>query len=341
MARQKKHKFTFPQLAVMNWLLDDEAAPHGRILGYITSATASFDMEFWTFSRKDGERYAWSNVAYGSGSDSEKAEFTDTLGGSLKIATHPLSTAGFLTTATHTTAPDHPVRTFMAERLPEHKWAFWHHFILPTPAAVEWWNAEGKALYEAAAAERVADRKAVARRILIGVTGRMTPPVSSDVIGRYDIGNPSFPLPAPVVTRPVALATVVKVSETRVYVTDVVSLRDRGMKSLPESPVKGSAPNLYVDPAHILVDGITERGLRNMIERDIEMAEAVSSLRSEAYAQFADVYTRFRDRSVQQNAMHGELLADALKFAVDDAEAARSPASSEETAVPSPEHPHR
>jgi hypothetical protein len=262
-----KKKFTYPQLALCEWLFE-ENAPGMRFLtrwhGSWNSSKEEF--EFHEIIERDKDTGLWKdrviNESLGNDASEEDVQFRIDLkrrmGGSLAIDYQNLFDARIVSSRSGLTGGK-AVEEFEKKF---QKFELGHNYtlLLRTTSGREWWKDEGKALYDAEHKKRLAKRKDAERTIVIGAWMTVTATLPEHLTKNLPEGM-KLPTPKRKVFRPFATATVQSQSERRVGVTDIQMFDDWDKHRYYSSggrdiswPIQGREPNLFISPENLMVD---------------------------------------------------------------------------------------
>lgn len=281
MARQK---FTFAQLSLLNWLFDN-----GQSIRFLTKFIGGVDnheLEFHEVVERNGDGKYVDRVINNTASVSGETKTAEagqrvidlqrTLGGSFKIELTEIIRAGYIVQLTG----------FLdSERRKQFQEKFAHlpltntALIRPTTTGRAWYEAEGRALYEAQATKRADRRKASERTVLIWAEFDMGPDLSAELKAKVPEGV-KLPLPRRKIMRPFATATVIGQTEKRILVEDVKLLEDwqqyGGLYSSYKImwPIQGRSPNLFIEPGAVMVDHADEAIVEKLREIDVDDVES-------------------------------------------------------------------
>lgn len=261
-----KKKFTYAQLALCDWLFEANA-PGLRFLTLHHGSWSSSrqDVTFHEITKKD-ENGLWIDHVLGNSSGTSTSDedrqfmidLTRRLGGSLAIGCDSLCKEGILTRRSYLSggaSVDEFSKKFVKFEL--------HHntsLIRRTPAGREWWNEQGKALYEAEHQKRLAKRKDAERTIVIGAWMTISAALPESLTKNLPEGM-KLPTPKRKVFRPFATATVQSQSDKRIGVTNIQMFDDWEKHRYYSSdgldikwPIQGREPNLFISPENLMVD---------------------------------------------------------------------------------------
>lgn len=262
-----KIKFTYPQLALCDWLFD-EAAPGARFLTRWHGSWNSpkQDFHFHEIIDIDKETGLWKDRVISrhpgcNGTDEEvkfHLDFKRRMGGSLAIDYQNLLNAGIVTNRTIFSGG--AIVEEFSKKFEKFELGHNHSLIRRTSEGKQWWRDEGKALYEAEHKKRLAKRKDAERTIVIGAWMTITAELPEGLTKNLPDGI-KLPTPKRKVFRPFATATVTNQTEKRIGVTDIVMFADwekhryssyRGVSI--NWPIQGREPNVFITHENLMVD---------------------------------------------------------------------------------------
>jgi len=261
-----KKKFTYPQLALCDWLFE-ENAPGARFLTLSRGSwnSGKQDFRFHEITEKD-ENGLWIDRVLGSSSglstsDDDRQiilDLTRRLGGSLAIDVHNLYKEGILSNRNYLsggTTVEEFSKKFVHFQL--------HHntsLVRRTASGSEWWKKEGRELYLAEHTKRLEKRKSAERTIVIGAWMTITATLPEHLTKNLPEGM-KLPTPKRKVFRPFGIATVQSQTERRIGVTNVEMFSDWERQRYSSQgdrditwPIQGREPNLFVAPENVMVD---------------------------------------------------------------------------------------
>lgn len=304
--KSRKNRLSFGHLALVDWLME---APATRFALENTWYRASKDLTLREVV--DGKV-----VTFASSSTPTNPELVDRLGGSLEIDPSALINVN----AVHSNhslakpAADREKNGFVLfmESIGQTEKTdldYGYRLLRITDSNREWWNTVGKAEFEAMKKERDEARKAVGRTIVIGATCNIGPRIDPETEKLFPAGF-KHPLPTLTLVRPTYSATVVRETETRLYVQDVVRLRkSEGRES---ETVRGSAPNQYVDRSNVIADGISDAGPKAILAVDAERVSSFHEACDEALSVALGPLLNLHSRLFQAESMHDDLMREAI-----------------------------
>lgn len=302
---KKKFKPTFPQLALLDWLFEKDRLRFFTHTSHMESATRTWLYEV-AGQDEDGKKKL-SRVYPSHHSDGSDVRILERLGGRDSIQTHTLYQQKFIRQLTPTGDRER-FEKFM-EQFADRRWHWAEHIYLVTDTAREWWKAEGKALYQAAAAEREAERSATARMVVLGAMAAVRPEISSELRSRLPEGIP-LPIPARRAVRPQSTAIVVRETETRLYVSDVTPLRT-GIYT-ERNVIEGRPPNEYVAKEHVMADHASPQMARRILEIDADYAEDLNRIAEQAVEAMLPALLELSSRLAQKDAERAFFMQEAI-----------------------------
>ncbi len=271
-----KNKYAFSDLALCNWLFTPEPGEIRFLTRY--SLGTHNEYRFHVATRPEGSEFyehrVIGNESASKGITKEQARqemltLQKSLGGRFKDTSGTLHRDGVISQSHFLTKPqaiENFQKHFSNLNLDRYS------LTRGTKKGHEWWNQEGKFLYEAEKAKRDKKRDDAERTILIGawITYKAKIDSATEEKLSFDIRK-QIPLPTRKVFRPFATATVIKESQKRLQIENVEildSFADRrwGSGYDIEWPLIGDEPNMFIDreslmlehPDEAVVDKLTE-----------------------------------------------------------------------------------
>jgi hypothetical protein len=262
-----KKKFTYPQLALCEWLFE-ENPPGARFLtlwhGSMNMGRQDFRFHE-VFSNPAEDELLKDRIIYThpdrSSSDQEVKEYIEfkrRMGGSLAIDTQNLLNAKIISTISMFTGGS-ALEDF-CKKFEKFDLGHNHSLIRRTASGKQWWLEEGKALYEAEHRKRLAKRKDTERTIVIGAWMTITAQLPASLTKNLPDGM-KLPTPKRRVFRPFGTATVTSQTEKRIGITELEMFRDweKMRYSSHEGysinwPIQGREPNLFITNENLMVD---------------------------------------------------------------------------------------
>jgi hypothetical protein len=312
-------KLEYGTFALVEWLLE----------GTLRFATTQrqlrkYGLSLWEINTEPGDRKFVKHVGdgtyHGASNDKERAPaLIDRLGGDLDIAYEPLWNRKIITGNWSHTKNDKGPNAFwrffdtVGETLFSRE-AYDVALIRCTDNTLEWWNAQGREYFEALKEKRYSDRAKVARTVLIGSRCTIRAEIPPQIAERLPQGF-RHPMPDTTVVRPTWTATVVKETATRLYVTDVVRVREE-RKALAWSrepdTIRGRAPNHYVDRADVIADHADTALVNKLVHIDADAAETVVTAAEQALREMVPILLNMFNRTFQNEVSRDEMTKEAI-----------------------------
>jgi hypothetical protein len=186
--------------------------------------------------------------------------------------------------------------------------------IIVTPDGYRYWEEYGREATAKMRADRESARSAAARTVVIGCTCTVRPRLSEELKRRIPEGV-VLPLPMRRIIRPYATATFVKETPMRVYVRDVRALPEIGETYWRNRPVGGNAPNQYVSPEAIMVNGCDQSLAEKLHAIAIEFQDDIDAIGERIAAEMLPGLIDLNSRILQKDAERADAVADALREA--------------------------
>lgn len=304
MAKAANPKFTFPQLALLDWLTEnDKRRLFTRDAGISYTSVHYFETDGVD---SDGRRRLTRVYPSDEGRDRD-VDFQRRLGGRENIDVTSLCKAKFLSSYNCNRTDREVWKKFSAQFAMEFHWN--DNVYLLTDAGRKYWADEGKALFEKMKAKREADAEAVDRLVVVGQVSRFSPVIPADLLKNVPKGM-SLPLPSREALRPEAVCRVVKETDLRLYVTDVTKLVPVGYQS---QVVTGREPNLFVDKRHVILDNADMDTARRLAEIDAEHVEDVNRIAAQAMEEILPVLLNLDARLKQKDAEREDAMHEAIQ----------------------------
>ncbi|MCZ7860652.1 hypothetical protein O9X98_04475 [Agrobacterium salinitolerans] len=304
---KSKTKFTYAQLALAAWLNEDAA---NRFCVVATDFYSSKSIAFYQI--ENGKVVELASPSAGC----KDTAFIDRLGGNLEIDYEPLAAVKGLNTSDcgykHDDGQPNAFTTFMG-MIGYDRYNGMHsvRLLRQGKAALKWWQEEGEALFASLKSKREAARAAVGRTVIIGSTCKVFPKIAKDTEKSFPVGF-RHPIPAITLVRPTWKARVVKETKERLYIQDVVRIRDVEAWCREGQPLRGSAPNQYVDRSDVLIDGAVEAAAARLVAIDAEHIESHRHACDTALAAALEPLLTLHSRILQAGAMHDDLMREAI-----------------------------
>ena len=306
---KSKTKFTYAQLALAAWLNEDAA---NRFCVVSTDLYSSKSIALYQI--EDGKIVELASPSAGC----KDTALVDRLGGNLEIDYEPLMNVNGVE-ASHCgykrdDGKPNAFTTFMA-RIGYDRYNDTHNVRLLRQgrAAAKWWQEEGEALFASLKSKRDADRDAVGRTVIIGAMCTVYAHIDQEKAKSFPAGF-RHPIPDLKLVRPTWKGRVVRETKERLYIQDVVRIREDAsiIRCRENDPVRGSAPNQYVDRANVLIDGPTERAEASLVAIDAERIESYRRACDTALAAALEPLLTLHARLLQAEAMHDDLMREAI-----------------------------
>lgn len=316
-----KPKLGYPAIALLDWLC--ELGPNRRLFssGGAMSPRGLYLYEASTPDAGGKQRLSRIWPTFGPVDDHPQAQaLLDRLGGRDSIDYHGLFQAGYLKVfnalghaGSDRSKSKRDFEHFVARF--EHAGFHWSdNVLIVTPAGHTFWNETGRELASAMRADREAKRAAVARTVLIGRTVTIRPTLPADLAKKIP-RDLALPLPARRVQVPYATATVVRETDTRLYVREVRHLPQIGEGGWRGHVIGGNSPNQYVAPSAILVDGCDAGVVERLQAIAREFQESVDAIGERIVAEMLPGLLDLHSRILQKDAERADAVNDALRAA--------------------------
>ncbi|MCS4088843.1 hypothetical protein [Rhizobium sp. BK176] len=305
---KSKTKFSYAQLALADWLVEDAA---NRFAVVSTDHYSSKSIGLYQVTENGVVTIASASTGC------EDISLIDRLGGSLEIKYTPLVTdkvlVGFHSQFSRD-GDDNGFKKFM-KSIGYKGFDTVHGGMLlmrQTDTSMQRWEMEWKAAFAALKAKRDGLRADVGRTVIIGAKCKVHPRVDAETKKSLPYG---FLLPVPdlKLVRPTWKARVVKETKERLYVQDVVRIRDTDGSGEHHNPIRGFEPNQYVEREHVMVDGATERAAQTLLSVDTDRVEAYYQSVDNALAVALEPLLALHARLFQAEGMHDDLMREAIE----------------------------
>ncbi len=307
---KSKPKFTYGQLALVDWLLEGAGK---RFALAKTHYNAWKDLDLYEVV--DGEVLELSDHKAPG-----KTGLQDRLGGRLDIDYLPLQAEGCLLMhhSRGKREDGDPVNGFMRfmssinyDRFgPDSE----YRLIRMGSKTAEWWDTTGAPTFAPMKEKRETARKAVARTVVIGTRSTVKPRIDPEKEKSFPVGF-RHPVPDLKIVRPTYVATVVKETKDRLYIQNITRIRDaaRYFEEREDSPIQGRAPNQFVDKSRVIADGIKGELPRNILNVDAERVESYHEACDVALEAALEPLLSLHARLFQAESMHEDLMRDAIQ----------------------------
>ncbi|MBY3155409.1 hypothetical protein HFO56_24085 [Rhizobium laguerreae] len=308
---KSKTKFSYAQLALADWLAEDAANRFAVVAtGHYSSKAISL------YQVANGEVIAISSASRGC----EDKTLLDRLGGSLEINYSPLVSEKVLvgnhSDFSRDDGNDNGFTNFMKSI--GYKGFDDAHggqlLMRQTDPSMQRWEMEWKDAFSALKDKRDDLRAKASRTVIIGAKCKVYARVDAETRKSLPAGF-TLPIPDLTVVRPTWKARVVRETKDRLYIQDVVRIRDAGGAHREDNPIRGSDPNKYVDRIHAMVDGATERAAQTLLAVDTDRVEGYYQACDSALAVALGPLLTLHARLFQADGMHEDLMREAIEAA--------------------------
>jgi hypothetical protein len=306
---KSKTKFSYAQLALADWLAEDAANRFAVV------ATGHYDSDqIGLYQVVDGKVSTISSASTGC---DDKA-LIDRLGGSLEIKYAPLVADkvlyGYHSHFSVEPGKDNGFQRFMKSiGYTGFDTAHGGQLLMrQTEGSMQRWEADGKAAFAELKEKRDALRAEVSRTVIIGAKCKVYPRVDAETKKSLPSGF-TIPIPDLKLVRPTWKARVVRETKERLYIQDVVRIRDGGGQALEHSPIRDSAPNQWVAREHVMVDGATERAAQTLLSVDSDRVESYYQACDTALSAALEPLLALHARLFQAEGMHDDLMREAIE----------------------------
>jgi len=300
-------KLSFSDLALLDWLVE---MPGKRI--FTTSSTMrskGFDVYELSEKNADGKREArcLSN-RYGT-----NEELLKRLGGKIGINSSSLFKCGFFNSYSGT-FQNRDKFAELVDHLVSNPFHWSDTVYIPTKKLRDWWEANGRKMFETEREKRENARTAVSRRIVIGCRMSIKPEIPDEWKDTYSQLRSQLPNLDKAVVRPYAFATVTKETATRVYIEDVEIIKPtRSRVEYGDAPIRGNAPNQYVELTAIMADRVSSHGAAKLVEFEREYADDFARISGEAMAKIIPIIRDLDLRQKQKEAERDDMLRELIE----------------------------
>lgn len=306
---KSKTKFTYAQLALADWLNEDS---DNRFCVVATDHYSSKSIALYQI--EDGKVIKLASPSAGC----KDTALVDRLGGNLEIDYEPLLLVHGLE-ASHCgykrdDGKPNAFNTFMAKiGYDGYKDVHSVRLLRQGRAASKWWQEEGQAFFAVLKSKRDADRASVNRTVIIGAKCKVYAHIDQEKAKSFPAGF-RHPLPDLNLVRPTWKGRVVKETKERLYIQDVVRIRGdaKFVQCREQSPIRGSAPNQYVERSDILIDGATARTEARLVQIDADRIESYRRACETALAAALEPLLALHARLLQAEAMHDDLMREVI-----------------------------
>jgi hypothetical protein len=281
-----KSKFSYSELAVMNWIFGEKGK--FRFLTKFTAGSrSSSEYDFHDIVDRDGDGKYIDNQVTRTPLASESESIRDAsrdriialkraLGGSLNPQINNLIKSGFINQ--HSPLSDNGKRAEFAAKFVSLD-LMQTTLYRATTTGRDWFDKEGRALYEVQHAKREAKRKTSERTIVLCAEFEIEPTLFDELKAMIPEGV-KLPLPKRRIIRPIGTATVIGETEKRLTVEDITFFEDwqrYGINTnykIARWPIQGYAPNTYVEPWGVMVDHANDTIAGKLRDIDVDDVES-------------------------------------------------------------------
>lgn len=316
-----KLKLTYPQLALMDWLMEKPG------LRFSTRGGMRGSNDYMLYelgeAREDGKRPVECVLSPYDRSETAVA-ITRRIGGRCDLS--KLHQFGLLGSLGILNCREERLR-FM-ERLDRDPFHYAEILMPPTRVAREWWKSEGEAQFRRESERREAEARKVGRLVLIGRGAEIVPRVTESVRKARNLGV-RLPDLTQRLVRPYAVATVTRETDARLYVENVVviSAADGFEYS---SPVQGREPNRFVERGSVMADGIAMTDALSVVELDAEYRDDLVRILDQTMERVAPILVEAASRLAQKNAERSDLFRERIESALARNGGDRAPSAHDE-----------
>lgn len=293
----KKTKYTFPQLALMNWLLSSDKF---RFFAY-SSGLDSSNMELYELEKQENtSKHKVIRIDI-------DVEMTKFLGGRPFVDMQKPLDNGLVHTFNHLYRPN-VYAEFLSKV--ESNFHFSSRIFLPTKSMKEYWQSVGYDDYLKLLEQRKIERESVSRYVIVGKLVTFKPSISQELLDQFP-KSMQIPAPKNQGIRPQYFAHVVKETAKRLYLEDVKPLRTI---TYPETPViQGYKPNLFVDYDDVIFDNATEELANKLVLIDNEHQEDVNRITNQVISSILPELINLEARLKQKSAEREDAIREAME----------------------------
>lgn len=173
----------------------------------------------------------------------------------------------------------------------------------------EHWESDLADDFKKQKASKDAYRQSVSRQVILGRRGSLKPQISKELADRVPHGV-VLPLPARPVLKPRYIATVVKESPTRVYLTDVKPLVK--VDSYTNPIICGHAPNQYAAVEDILADNADEHLADRLVSLVAEFQQEINAVANRTVEEILPAIQTMNDRFIQKDAALDDMMRELI-----------------------------
>ncbi|WP_327210004.1 hypothetical protein [Rhizobium leguminosarum] len=309
-------KLSLQDLAFLSWLLE---SPEKRFALFYKAGGGLKLFERVVRREEDG---LWTVARISSKTPKrEDAPTLERFGGKLNLSEYPLRNAGLLVTydAGKLMGDEKQrYREYLSDIWITGSWSDNAVLARPSPTAAEWWETTGRARYDKLFARFQEKKAALATKERIAVFGLRAryrvgayEGVHAKTTGRGSLAAGVVAEIAPKWTgvRPAFSATVVRETETRLYVRDAQRISDLGLS--PET-TRGAVPEYWVSKEYLILDHATEADVEKLRAFDEDVLTDFAAMRDKLVDTMVPALVEALDRSDQKAAEIDGMFSDML-----------------------------
>lgn len=302
---KKPFKPTQSEAALIEWLLE---APEKRFAIHYRNSGGIHLCERATM-REDG-KWEFRRIS-GADPASPDKPVVDRFGGKLKLDPHNLRMAGLvIVAAAATTWPDEKERfaQLTSDLYRPTAWQYDCAIVVPSTTAKDWWEAKGSVALEKFVAKREEKKRAAAALERVGVFAvrreyGIAPykGMRIDLEGRLAEATQTALAVVPrwAGVRPAFSAVIVRETETRYYIRDIVQLTTANLKI---DGGMGSNTERYIDKSFLLLDHATEAEIAKLKAFDDEIVADYEAMRDKLVNELVPGILNAMDHKAQKAA---------------------------------------
>jgi hypothetical protein len=306
---KSKTKFTFAQLALVDWLAEDSKSRFAVVsTDHFSSKSISlYQVINNVVTTVCSPSYGCSDIA-----------LLDRLGGSLVINYSPLVNEQALVGNHRDFTREDKTANGFDKFMTSLGYSGFDTdgggllLLRQTPSTLQWWEDTGKNAFATLKAKRDKDRIDAGRTVIIGAECQVYPHIDKEIEKAFPIGF-RHPIPNITLIRPTWKARVVRETKDRLYIHDVVRIRDVDTKSRERQAVRDSAPNEYVNRSDVLIDGASETAAETLVSIDQDRIAAYRNACDTALAAALEPLLALHARLLQAEAMHDDVMREAIE----------------------------
>lgn len=310
---KSKTKFSYAQLAFLDWLAED---PESRFAVVATGHYSSKSIALYQI--ENGVVTTVCSPAAGC----KDLALVDRLGGSLEINYSPLVAAKALTGSNNLFVRDDGTANGFSKFMKAIGYTGFDKahggltLLRQTSVPMEWWTSGGQAEFATAKAKRERDRADVGRTIVICSKCTVYPRIDEAKKRTFPAGF-RHPIPDLRLVRPSFKARVVRETKGRFYIQEIEALHSPEQRRAfrENNPIRGRAPNQYVERDSVLVDGVKEEAVARLIEIDSDRVESYYQACDVALVAALEPLLSLHNRLYQAEAMHEDIMREAIEAA--------------------------